>query len=120
MESTGVKSRIQVSQSTADELGLHGKSNWIAPREDKVFAKGKGEMQTYFVVIKGRGTNSSSQTSHDKQDIGASYQSNEVEAVDVSNCSERKRSVSTSQRTNDTLAMSHSDSLRRVETVCEV
>ena len=41
MESNGVKNRIQVSQSTADELTKRGKGSWLIPREDKVAAKGK-------------------------------------------------------------------------------
>ena len=52
MESTGVKGKIQVSQATADELVVKGKEDWIVPRQDRVVAKGKGEMQTYFVVMK--------------------------------------------------------------------
>jgi hypothetical protein len=49
MESHGIKGRIQVSQSTADEIVKAGKRGWIVPREDKIQAKGKGELQTYFV-----------------------------------------------------------------------
>ena len=52
MESTGTPRRIQVSQSTADELIQHGKDNWLVPRKKKVVAKGKGEMQTYFLEWK--------------------------------------------------------------------
>lgn len=50
MESTGLKNRIQVSQSTAQLLIESGKENWIVPREDLVHAKGKGEIQTYWVL----------------------------------------------------------------------
>ena len=50
MESTGCPGRIQVSQTTADLLISRGKGHWLTPREDKVIAKGKGEMQTYFVT----------------------------------------------------------------------
>ena len=49
MESTGIKGRIHCSQSTADALVLAGKSHWLTRREDKIVAKGKGEMQTYWV-----------------------------------------------------------------------
>lgn len=49
MESTGVRDHIQVSQETADLLIAAGKSDWIVPREEKVTAKGKGEMTTYWV-----------------------------------------------------------------------
>ena len=43
-----------MSQATADLLIEAGKSGWIKPREEKVFAKGKGEMQTYWVTIEKR------------------------------------------------------------------
>jgi hypothetical protein len=52
MESTGTPRRIQVSQSTADALILEGKESWLVPRKEKVFAKGKGDMQTYFLELK--------------------------------------------------------------------
>jgi len=52
MESTGVPRKIQVSKETASLLEAARKSKWITPREEKVFAKGKGEMQTYFLAIK--------------------------------------------------------------------
>lgn len=49
MESNGVKGRIQVSEETAQELRSLGKDSWLVPREGKIIAKGKGELQTYFV-----------------------------------------------------------------------
>jgi class 3 adenylate cyclase len=51
MESTGKRDRIQISQETADLLIAAGKKNWITPREEKVIAKGKGEMQTYWMAV---------------------------------------------------------------------
>jgi len=50
MESTGIPSMIQVSQDTANALiaRARGKGSWRTPREDKIVAKGNGEMQTYF------------------------------------------------------------------------
>ena len=57
MESTGEKGRIQCSKETADLIIAAGKSSWIVPREDKVLAKGKGEMSTFWILPKGtRGT----------------------------------------------------------------
>ncbi|MEE4248855.1 MAG: adenylate/guanylate cyclase domain-containing protein, partial [Kangiellaceae bacterium] len=53
MESTGMRGKIQVSQETADRLITAGKTNWITPREDKVKAKGKGDMQTFWVMGEG-------------------------------------------------------------------
>ena len=51
MESTGVQGKIHVSQATADALIAMGKESWLTPREDKIVAKGKGEMQTHFVNV---------------------------------------------------------------------
>ena len=48
MESNGVKGRIHVSQATADELVASGKGAWLEARQDKIYAKGIGEVQTYF------------------------------------------------------------------------
>jgi class 3 adenylate cyclase len=63
MESTGIPRQIQISQSTADALILDGKENWLVPREEKVFAKGKGELQTYFLEVKERSFSSSDRAS---------------------------------------------------------
>jgi class 3 adenylate cyclase len=49
MESTGMAGRIQLSQDTADLIIAAGKASWLKPREQKVVAKGKGEMQTYWL-----------------------------------------------------------------------
>jgi Adenylate and Guanylate cyclase catalytic domain len=51
MESTGKKSRIHLSQETADLLIAAGKSMWVTARDDKVVAKGKGELQTYWLEL---------------------------------------------------------------------
>ena len=51
MESNGQKGRIQVSSSTADALLADGKDAWMTAREDLIEAKGKGQMQTYWVEI---------------------------------------------------------------------
>jgi class 3 adenylate cyclase len=53
MESTGVGDRIQVSEHTAKLLRDAGKEDWLIAREDKVMAKGKGEMQTSWLCVNG-------------------------------------------------------------------
>ena len=55
MESNGLPNRIHVSEETANALTLQGKGHWLTPREDKIVAKGKGELQTYFVNSRGDG-----------------------------------------------------------------
>src|SRR3569623_1170154 len=51
MESTGIKDRIQLSQETADLLVAGGKGHWLKERADKVNAKGKGELTTYWLHV---------------------------------------------------------------------
>eukprot|EP00339_Tiarina_fusa_P009010 CAMPEP_0117058878 /NCGR_PEP_ID=MMETSP0472-20121206/40893_1 /TAXON_ID=693140 ORGANISM="Tiarina fusus, Strain LIS" /NCGR_SAMPLE_ID=MMETSP0472 /ASSEMBLY_ACC=CAM_ASM_000603 /LENGTH=805 /DNA_ID=CAMNT_0004776357 /DNA_START=1 /DNA_END=2418 /DNA_ORIENTATION=+ len=59
MESNGIPRKIQVSQTTADALILEGKESWLIPRKEKVVAKGKGEMQTYFLHVKDKSQSAS-------------------------------------------------------------
>ena len=51
MESTGERGKIQASKEAADLLLRAGKSQWVTPREETVVAKGKGELQTYWVSL---------------------------------------------------------------------
>lgn len=68
MESTGFPNRIQVSQSTAQLLLEAGKGNWFLPRGDLVHAKGKGLIQTYWVLTTRR-----SQTSRSVDENGQPF-----------------------------------------------
>mmetsp|Transcript_8004 Transcript_8004/g.20080 ORF Transcript_8004/g.20080 Transcript_8004/m.20080 type:complete len:1233 (+) Transcript_8004:204-3902(+) len=54
MESNGVVNKIQCSQSTADLIIAAEKGHWLNARSEKVEAKGKGSMQTYFVEPKSK------------------------------------------------------------------
>lgn len=49
MESTALPDSIQVSEATAALIGQAGKQHWMEPREDPVFAKGKGKLLTFLV-----------------------------------------------------------------------
>jgi len=49
MESSGKKNMIQVSPETAKLVKSAGKEQWLVPRADIVVAKGKGEIQTYWI-----------------------------------------------------------------------
>lgn len=66
MESTGEKGRIQISKSTADLLVKEGRSYWVKPRKDLVHAKGKGNVQTFWLVSKDSGVDRSSQDDPEK------------------------------------------------------
>jgi class 3 adenylate cyclase len=65
MESTGVPGRIQVSKETAKLLSDAGKQNWLVQRENKVQAKGKGELTTFFLEMESKASDTASQTSNE-------------------------------------------------------
>jgi class 3 adenylate cyclase len=52
MESTGIKNRIQISQQTMEHLLASGMKDWVQPRDTTVTAKGKGELQTYWLLTR--------------------------------------------------------------------
>ncbi len=52
MESTGVAGRIQLSHATAHYLEAQNKKHWLEQREDSVAAKGKGVLETYWLIPK--------------------------------------------------------------------
>ena len=54
MESSSKAGRVQLSLDTANHLIAAGKESWIQAREDRVHAKGKGILQTYWLVNTGR------------------------------------------------------------------
>jgi hypothetical protein len=51
MESTCHANHIQISQETANLLESAGKHHWFKERDDKVEAKGKGVLTTYFLTM---------------------------------------------------------------------
>lgn len=50
MENTGIAGRIQVSNATAYYLRAHNKHHWLKSRDDSVAAKGKGVLETYWLL----------------------------------------------------------------------
>jgi Adenylate and Guanylate cyclase catalytic domain len=52
MESNGRRNSIHVSVETADLLRGGGKGHWLVKRADRVIAKGKGELETYWLEMK--------------------------------------------------------------------
>ena len=63
MESNGIRNKIHISSETADHLHGAGKSHWLVPREEKIVAKGKGEMSTFWLEIKMQSGNSATSRS---------------------------------------------------------
>jgi hypothetical protein len=51
IESTGERDKIHLSSESAEQLKTFGKGHWIKQREALVQAKGKGEIQTYWLVV---------------------------------------------------------------------
>ncbi len=51
IESTGLRDQIHLSMQTAELLKAFGKTHWVSKRETKVQAKGKGEIQTYWLNL---------------------------------------------------------------------
>ena len=69
MESNGQKNKIHISKETADLLRAAGKERWLIAREDKIIAKGKGEMETFWLRCESHG--SSNQSSRSGSDISS-------------------------------------------------
>ena len=69
IETNGQRGRIHLSESTAQLLIASGKEFWLEKREDLIQAKGKGEMQTYWVKANLDTTlTSMASSSHDDDD----------------------------------------------------
>ena len=75
MESTGERDKIQCSASTMEELRAAGKEHWVSPRDKLVHAKGKGDMQTYWISTTSASPGSR-RVSGDSLDTGMSGDSN--------------------------------------------
>ncbi|CAJ1964614.1 unnamed protein product [Cylindrotheca closterium] len=52
IEATGRRNRIHISEETADLLALAGKADWLRRRDQLVTAKGKGNLQTFWLMTK--------------------------------------------------------------------
>jgi Adenylate and Guanylate cyclase catalytic domain len=94
MESTGIANRIQVSQQTADLLIAAGKEHWLTKRDDLVEAKGKGDLQTYFVSVNrdNRSDDMSGVSGHTGDSFESGVKSVDMQQV-VLNVEKRNRSA---------------------------
>ena len=63
MESNGEPGRIHISQETAEILKEAGKESWVEPREDVIMAKGKGQLNTFWLIFSGSDEVQANQTS---------------------------------------------------------
>jgi hypothetical protein len=69
MESTGQAGYIQASAFTADLLVEAGKQHWVTPRPELVTAKGKGQMQTYWINPGIKRTTATSRSNPEADDL---------------------------------------------------
>ena len=78
IETGGRADRIHVSTETANQLKELGKSKWITKREDMIIAKGKGELQTYWLSVNFAGVASTrSSEGNASTDEGMGYEIND-------------------------------------------
>jgi Adenylate and Guanylate cyclase catalytic domain len=84
MESNGMPMQIQISDATAALLRDKNKGHWLSPRADKVVAKGKGEMQTFWLTAQAdtHRTKSSSHGSSTNMDTETEDLHEALEAVE--------------------------------------
>ena len=69
IETSGERNKIHCSNETAELLKSAGHGNWLIPREEKIHAKGKGYLKTYFVrVFVGSDINTSTNRSESNDD----------------------------------------------------
>jgi class 3 adenylate cyclase len=110
MESTGQKGRIHVSECTATLLINAGKQAWITARDELVQAKGKGEMQTYWVKPPDVGTKSTTTTSSGPSGRDLSLSQALLEAHSLKMDQKLSESKASAQKYEDLL-----DSFREIE-----
>jgi len=73
MESNGEAGRIHLSESAANLLKRAGKASWLTQREGTINPKGKGEMTTFWLNLKGSDGESSHPSSSSDTDEPADF-----------------------------------------------
>ena len=68
MESTSERNKIQISSATADLLRGTEVGHLVKKRENKIFVKGKGEMQTYWISRSAKSRRNKAKSSGDEKD----------------------------------------------------
>ena len=89
MESNGVRDKIHLSDETAQILIAAGKGHWLTPREDKIIAKGKGELSTWWLRTETALKHSSTMGSSDdgSSDTNSNVDSTETTDANMHNLS---------------------------------
>jgi Adenylate and Guanylate cyclase catalytic domain len=73
MESNSLKGRIQISEQTADLIMAANLEHWLQKREGKIEAKGKGTLQTYWLVISTKNKTGSISMSSSSDECNATH-----------------------------------------------
>jgi hypothetical protein len=80
-ERNGERNKIHLSKETADLPIAVGKNHWVSARQELVQAKGKGDMQTYWLMMKVQsGVSSRSGVTYSSSSEGSEDGSKWVEA----------------------------------------
>ncbi|KAL3941603.1 MAG: hypothetical protein SGARI_000544 [Bacillariaceae sp.] len=95
MESNGESGKIHVSQSAADRLLANGRGRWLTKREDKINAKGLGQVTTYWVTVNTDSLTSGDCTTSNDSDCLAPR-----ERINLDNSSRSDASPSSSSNSN--------------------
>jgi class 3 adenylate cyclase len=86
MESNGEPGRIHISEQTANELAAKGKSSWVTHRKDKIVAKGKGELQTYWASLHALAESVESMVKYSSDglnEVGNAMDGGKAEAIEI-------------------------------------
>ena len=97
MESTGIKNMIHISKETADLLIGSGRGHWVTPRAESVHAKGKGQLQTFWLEVKNDAAVSSSSEGESSSAFPREDQESILEKGPVSSSLEMKSDTGNNQ-----------------------
>ena len=87
MESTGVKNKIQLSQAAADLIIRDSPELCVKPRDQLVDVKGKGKMQTYWLIF------DNGETQTDKQDDSSDVHGKASSSSFIPGCEKQHRLI---------------------------
>lgn len=77
-----MKGRVQVSEQTAELLFKANKHHWLTKREDKIKAKGKGSLQTYWLDITASGGSIAGSSLDQEEDSPDTIEEEDEESLD--------------------------------------